>query len=312
MSEPLELPAYFVEMNTRERGDVGVPWLARLPDLIRECERRWSLTTFAPFPQLSYNYASPGLMPDGTPMVLKIGIPGLDYTNEVQATRLYNGEGAVKLIDFDLEWGVQLLEHIKPGAMLLRLEDDAEATSIAAQLMRRLRPPVPAEHTFPTVEEWAEGIVALRECMNSGSCPFPERLVDVAEQLYAELLPSQAERVVLHGDLHHYNILSAEREPWLAIDPHGVVGEPAYEVGAIVRNPLHLHTFPSLDRVLRRRIDQLADELGFSRERIYGWSVATAVLSAWWTYEGTQGKVDRAFYDFLGLVEVLAGLKLGS
>ncbi len=95
-----------------------------------------------------------------------------------------------------------------------------------------------------------------------------------------------AEPVLLHGDLHHDNILAAEREPWLAIDPKGIVGEPAYEVGALLRNPLPgLLARPEPGRVLARRIEQLAAELGFDRARIRGWALAQAVLSAWWSYE---------------------------
>jgi streptomycin 6-kinase len=175
--------------------------------------------------------------------------------------------------------------------------------------MRQIRHPAPAEHSFPTVGDWAEGMVRLRREFNGGTGPFPPHLVDRAEQLYAELLPSQGEPVVLHGDLHHYNILSAERRPWLAIDPHGVVGEAEYEVGALIRNPIpQFLSWPNLGHVLARRLDQLAGELGFDRQRIHAWSVATAVLSAWWTYEGTRGNLDAEFHRFLAFVEVLASL----
>ena len=95
-----------------------------------------------------------------------------------------------------------------------------------------------------------------------------------------------AEPMLLHGDLHHDNILSAERQPWLAIDPKGIVGEPAYEVGALLRNPWSvLLDMPQPGRILARRVDQLAEELGFDRARIVGWGIAQAVLSAWWCLE---------------------------
>jgi streptomycin 6-kinase len=113
----------------------------------------------------------------------------------------------------------------------------------------------------------------------------------------------------LHGDLHHYNILSAERQPWLAIDPKGIVGEPAYETGALIRNPVpQILSAPNLDRILARRIHQLSDELGYDRQRVYGWAVAQAVLSAWWTYEDTEGNVGEDFYKFLEFTKVLASL----
>jgi streptomycin 6-kinase len=91
--------------------------------------------------------------------------------------------------------------------------------------------------------------------------------------------------VLLHGDLHHHSILSAERQPWLALDPKGVVGEPAYEVGAFLRNPLPwLLDQPDPRRVMARRLDQLAGDLGFDRARLLSWGLAQAVLSAWWSF----------------------------
>ncbi|MEO5951195.1 MAG: aminoglycoside phosphotransferase family protein, partial [Chloroflexia bacterium] len=196
-----------------------------------------------------------------------------------------------------------------PGAMLSSVEDDAEATSIAASVMRQLRHPVPADHSFPYVEDWARGMDRLRGEFNGSTGPFPAYLVERAEGLFAELLPSQAERVVLHGDLHHFNILSAERQPWLSIDPKGVIGEPAYEIGALIRNPTpQILVEPNLASILKRRIEQLSGELVLDRQRIYGWSLAQAVLSAWWTYEDREGNVDEGFYRFLDFTEVLAAI----
>src|SRR5207245_1532988 len=115
----------------------------------------------------------------------------------------------------------------------------------------------------------------------------PADLVEEAERLFAELIPSMAEPpVLLHGDLHHENIVSAERQPWLALDPKGLVGEPAYEVGALLRNQLpEPLDVPETSRILARRIDQLSEELGFERSRLRDWGLAQAVLSAWWSYE---------------------------
>lgn len=95
-----------------------------------------------------------------------------------------------------------------------------------------------------------------------------------------------AETVVLHGDLHHGNILSAERQPWLAIDPKGVTGEPAYETGALLRNPYpDLLQAPEPERILSRRADQLAGQLDFDRQRIVAWALAQCVLAGWFQFE---------------------------
>jgi streptomycin 6-kinase len=142
----------------------------------------------------------------------------------------------------------------------------------------------------------------LRAEFGGGVGPFPPRLVEQAERLFAELLGSMETPVLLHGDLHHWNILAADRRPWLAIDPKGVVGEPAYEVGALLRNKLDVA--PNISRLTMRRIDQLAEALGFDRQRLVGWCLAQAVLSAWWSYEDHGG----GWEEMVEFAEMLDGL----
>ena len=182
--------------------------------------------------------------------------------------------------------GVLLLERLIPGRPLSSLVDDKQATAIAAGVMRQLWRPVPPGHTFPTVAEWAAGLKRMRKHFRGGTGPFPSRLVEMAETLFTQLIGSMAEPLLLHGDLHHGNILEAERQPWLALDPKGLVGEPACEVGAFLRNPMpqllsQLHP----EHILARRVDQLVEELGFEQERVLGWGLTQAVLAAWWSYE---------------------------
>jgi streptomycin 6-kinase len=165
------------------------------------------------------------------------------------------------------------------------LTDDGQATSIAAAVMRGLWRPAPANHAFPTTADWFRGFARLRARSGGGTGPLPPRLFAHAEALFADLLAPQAEPVVLHGDLHHGNILTAQRQPWLAIDPKGLVGEPAYEVGALLFNPSRLQADPEPGPILARRVDQLADELGLDRTRVRAWGVAQAVLSACWSLE---------------------------
>ena len=186
-----------------------------------------------------------------------------------------------------------LLERLMPGTPLASLSDDDAATRLAGQVMRQLRRPLAAGHPFPTVERWASGLARLREQFGGGTGPLPEPLVAQAEGLFLELLASSAAPVLLHGDLHHDNILAAERAPWLALDPKGVAGEPAYEVCALMRNPR-----PQPAAVLARRASILAEVLEIDRQRILAWSFAHAVLSAWWSIEdkghGWEGAIEVA------------------
>ena len=285
----LSIPDNFVRCMVELYDAEGVAWLERLPALIAACERRWSLVTGPPFP-LSYNYVAPAVQADGTNVVLKVGFPGRELMTEIEALRLYDGHGIVRLLDVDREQGSLLLERLMPGTPLAEVADDVEATSIAAGVMRKLwQGPggtPPARHDFPSVADWAAGLGRLRDEFGGGTGPFPVALVEEAETLFAELIGSMGAPVLLHGDLHHENILAAEREPWLALDPKGVVGEAEYEVGALLRNrqPEQLAA-PETGRILARRVAQLAEELGFDRTRLHGWGLAQAVLSAWWSYE---------------------------
>lgn len=257
--------------------------------LLADYARRWNLTLLPSFSNLSCHYVAPVICADGTPAVLKAVVPNSESHTEVAALRCYNGRNCVRLLDADSENGVLLLERLLPGMTLTALADEAndeKATSIAASLMRGLWRPAPTEHNFPTVGDWGGGFQKLRQRFGGGCGPLPAALVDRAERLFAELLASSSEAVLLHGDLHHDNILSAQRQPWLAIDPKGVIGEPAYEVGALLRNLWQdRRAISDPARLTERRVHQLAEELNVDRARIRGWGIAQAVLSAWWCVE---------------------------
>lgn len=309
MPSSITIPDNLINTHVQMHGDAGAEWVRKLPDLIAQCERRWSLSLLSPFPGLWYNYVSPARRRDGSDAVLKVCYPDREFRTEVEALRLYDGRGAVQMLDFDLDWGVILLEHISPGTMLVTVDDDAEATSIAAEVMKQIWRPVPEVHPFPTVRDWGKGFTRMRAHFGGTSGPFPEKLTDEAERLFDDLLASMDTPVVLHGDLHHYNILAAQRQPWLAIDPKGVVGEPAYETGALLRNPdPAYYASPDASLIARRRIHQLAEELGMDRERIQAWGVAQAVLSAWWSIE--DGGDDDSWKSSIAFAEMLSAVKV--
>ena len=307
----MALPEQFVRTVRSTWGELGRQWLDALPALLDDCARRWSLTLVPPFPNLSFNYVAPALMEDGTEAVLKVGVPSQDLRHEAAVLRVFDGQGCVRLFDADPDRGILLLERLRPGQVLTSLADelhDDQATVIAASVMRALWRPAPPGHDFPTVGDWGEGFARLRARFDGGSGPLPAALVVEAEALFADLLASSAPPVLLHGDLHHDNILSAEGNSWRAIDPKGVVGEPAYEVGALLRNlwpDRHAHANPG--RLLERRAHRLAEELVLDLARVRGWAVAQAVLSAWWCLEDNSDDWPSAVAD----AEHLAAIRVG-
>lgn len=286
-------PEHFVRTQTDLNGPAGLIWLERLPAVLAACARRWDLTLGPVMEPLTYNYVVAARRADGTPTILKACAPNGEFRHQEAALRHFAGQGAVCLLASDPTDEVMLLERCDPGTLLREVADDVAATSIAADVMRKLWHPLPPEHSFPSVADWGKGFVRLRRHYGGGTGPFPASLVEEAERLYADLTASMDAPVLLHGDLHHDNILAARRQPWLAIDPKGAAGEPAYETGALLRNPWPaLLSEPNPSRILARRVDQLAGELGLDRSRIRGWGIAQAVLSAWWTVED-HGQLDE-------------------
>ena len=148
--------------------------------------------------------------------------------------------------------------------------------------MLRLWRPLPADHCFATVEKWASGLKKLRQRFAGETGPFPKRLVEKAERHFDELLSSASSLVLLHGDLHHLNILKSQ-DAWKAIDPKGVAGEPSYEICALLLNPISRHANDG--QIQRRRLEVLNEELGLDSHRMLGYAIAQSVLSAWWSFE---------------------------
>lgn len=277
------------EFLTRIRGtfgEAGEVWLSQLPTLLDQAAERWSIEIEPPFQPLSYNYVAPATGSDGEAVVLKCGVPNRELTSEIAALRCFAGQGAVELLEGDADAGLLLLERLEPGEPLARRDDDDAATLVFADVAKSLWRTAPKSPSFPTVQDWAKGFARLRERYAGQSTPISKTTLDRAEKMMADLLKSTTTTVLLHGDLHHWNILSAKREPWLALDPKGVIGPPEYEVGAWLRNPSpQVLSDPQPRRLFTRRIDMLAERLGFERQRLEQWAYCQAILSAIWSIE---------------------------
>jgi len=300
---PEDFACFMIELF----GEEGRAWLDRLPIILAACEERWNLTIGAPVGNLSFNYVAPAVLSDGTKVIVKTGLTD-EFPSQPEALRRFDGHGMVQLLAYDEHDAAMLLERLKPGTSLRAVEDDEAAISAAADVMRKIWRPLPQRHyPFPTVCDWGKGFARVRKRYDGGTGPFPSAMFGKAEKLYAELSASMAESVLLHGDLHQDNILSAEREPWLAVDPKGVIGEPAFETGALLRNfwP-DILVIPNQKQLMARRLDQLSAELGFDRERIYDWGFSKAVLSVVWGIEDTGKLENEGFY----FVELLNAIKV--
>ncbi|GAA1512919.1 aminoglycoside phosphotransferase family protein [Dactylosporangium maewongense] len=265
-------------------GAEGERWLAGLPALLDGLAADWDLVLEAPY-DLTFHYVAPVRQADGTPAVLKVGF---ELEVEAAALRAFDGRGAVRPLRFDATRGAILLEQVTPGHRLRDLvpADDPAAMAVLADLMRQLHVPPPASHGLPPVLSQVGALDRHRG-------PVPAGLVSQAAALMRSLCASASREAVLHGDLHHDNVLAGTRAPWLAIDPHGLVGDPGYEVGSILFNPHPDDRDPALTALVPARLRQLSAALGEPEDRLAAWGFVKAVLSSVWTAD-TGGPLTRA------------------
>jgi streptomycin 6-kinase len=285
----VQIPDGLRETIEGVHGERGRQWLIVLPALLSEYSSRWSLELDEPFEDLSYNLVLPGRMNDGTEIVLKAGVPCPELLTEAAALSLFGEDVAVRLLYHDDHRGILLMERISPGTPLHKAQDDEDATRTAARLMLRLWRRPPREHPFPTLAVWFYAFERLRSRFEGGTGPFPPELIERAEKIFFKLNESSDRNLILHGDLHHANILCSSRAGWVAIDPKGIVGDPGYEVGPFMLNQLPAGASESATmKILTRRLSIFSGELRIGRERLAQWAFCHAVLSALWSFEDSE------------------------
>ena len=284
----------FKEHALNSYGQEGLVWVTRIPQIIAATKQHWNLTVSPPF-ELSYNYVAPVTRADGQEVVLKIGFPkDPEFQTEITALKVFNGDGITRLLEEDTENTAILIERVVPGTSLSTMKDDEERTRILAKAMRHLWKILPPDHHFPTVGDWANGLTGYKN--------IPYALVAKAEELFRELISTSGSAQLLHGDLHHDNVLRSGQDGWTIIDPKGVAAEPEYETAAMMRNP-HRDIFsrPDLEALLARRAEILAQELGFDKQRLLKWAFAQTVLSGvWHEQEGKSSSDEIKIAEVLG------------
>jgi streptomycin 6-kinase len=340
----MKLPPKFIATIQNGYGEEGKAFLKALPESIAKASAQWNLTDVQPVPMLSYNFVAfakrsltaktaesakensnlSGLSALGgsKDIVFKMAVPNREFKSEMAALKLFNGEGACRLLEYDEEKYWALLERLNPGVMLATLEDDEEATRIAAEVMRKIWRPMESAslladtqekpqqqavglQNFIQLTDWFEGLNRLRKMFDGGTGPLNAKLVERVESSVKDFFAENHHPVLMHGDFHHFNVLSSERG-WLIIDPKGVIGPAGYEIGPFMMNPWgEILNGTSFRLRLKRRIDILHEHLGFERERIREWSLAHAILSAWWDIEENKiPEYSSAFAEMMAELEI--------
>jgi len=284
-------------------GQKGLKWWNNLPHLLDRLEHTLGITLQPPFNDLSFNYVLPVLGPKKEEWVLKLCVPHNEFVHEISALKHYKGLGCVSLIKASPEEGWMIIERAIPGTRLLDLKDERQSIPIAFSLMQQLWCPLDKPEHFISLKQWLRGLKQLE------SNAFLKKMVSkklrefIASQT-PQLLSSQGEPVLLHGDLHHYNILQ-HQDRWLAIDPKGIVGEREFEIGAFLRNPLCVVEDPIETKEIARNLDLIVELTGFDRQRVLCWCIIQALLCVCWYCEDNMS--DKA-HQLLAYAERLYSL----
>ena len=209
--------------------------------------------------------------PAGDDAVLKIQKPHRESEHEADALALWDGDGAVRLLEHDPDEHALLIERCIPGTPLSEAGSDV-ALDVFVDLLPRLWKPAGAPFRSLADEAawWAEYLPRQDWSM------APE-ILDAALDALRDLPSTQGEQVLVNQDLHADNVLAAQREPWLLIDPKPLAGEREFGVAPIVRSFELGHS----RRDVRYRFDRLTSELGLDQERARGWTIAQTASWTW-------------------------------
>ena len=275
---PFQIPEKLLWLRQKEAGKT---WLDRLPGLFKAARIRFDLDEVGqPFSGGYVSFVLPAKRgPDS--VILKLQFVHRESRFEADALKLWNGAGACRLLDHDPDIGAMLLEQCRPGRFLADAQE-IDQLGVLAGLLRKLL--VPGDGPFLSLnEEAADWIGSLEKDWCNVGKPCEKYLVDFAVSALKDLISTNAEQVLLHQDLHGHNVLSAEREPWLAIDPKPLVGDPAFALSPIVRSFEFGHT----REAACYRLDRLSEELSLDRERARLWTIGQTMA---WAFDSAYSE----------------------
>lgn len=278
-------------------GVAGARWIDELPGVVAGLGERWGLVEFfAPFGGGTHAYVAAVRRADGSFAVVKV--PMVDEENIAEATALatYGGDGAVRLLEFDPDSGAMLLEWARPGTELLRqpgfpsLEgrpENAAKVASACELYRRLRRPAPAVSALlPALPPATDLVAGLGERLREPAPALAESISPPLRELVGQWCVTLSEpdgpALIVNRDTHLGNIVAAEREPWLLIDPKPCLGEAAFDAGFLLMIQVQSRPTPEhADTV----VAATAAALDVDPERARGWALVRAVEEMAWSVQ---------------------------
>jgi streptomycin 6-kinase len=277
----INLPDTFVRSTIEREGAPGAAWLDGLPGIVDELLGRWGCLPDGEVMHGGVGVIVPVRRPAaGDVAVLKVSFPHPGNVHEPDAFEVWGGRGAALLHERDDERFAMVLERAH-SATLAEAEHGDELVTVAGRISRRLA--VPAPPGLPRLREqagaWEE---ELSKDAGELTHTLPRHVVDAAVATVRELGRVQPD-ILIHGDLHARNILRADREPWLAIDPKGYAGDPAYDGGTLLK--VHALTLREADdprTAVHRSLDVFAEAAELDRERVRRWAQLLTVQAVFW------------------------------
>ena len=256
----------------------GDAWLAGLPRLVEESLEQWELTLESGSMHGTAALVLPVRRRDGSAAVLKVTWPHAEAEQEHLALQHWGGRGAVRLLAADPRRWTMLLERLDAGRDLYEVPID-EACTVIGSLLQQLDHPA-----LPQLSPLSAECRALAAKFSSPVPAFPRRFLDQARALLLDLGTGDViDSRLVHSDLHFWNVLAAERQPWLAIDPKPLAADPAFAVTPALWNRWEEAVSSSdLRRHLRRRLSIICERAGLDEERARAWSIVREVQMGLW------------------------------
>ncbi|MFE5601110.1 aminoglycoside phosphotransferase family protein [Streptomyces coelicoflavus] len=271
------VPDGLVAAQAKYNGEAGRVFVEGLPALAAGFLERWELRLGGPSMHGWAALVLPVVRRDGSEAVLKLQILDAETEGEPVALRVWDGDGAVRLLDHDAATGTMLLERLDSGRMLGHVEDSREAVLVIARLLAHLTA-TPAPPGVRRLGDMARGMLERTPgTLERIADPADRRLVADCAAAVREVADEPGDRL-LHWDLHYENVLASDRAPWLAIDPKPLAGDPGFDL------------LPALDNrydpaETRWRFDAMTDVLGLDRERARAWSLGRVLQNSLWNVE---------------------------
>ncbi|MBI2593858.1 hypothetical protein HYW44_04425 [Candidatus Daviesbacteria bacterium] len=287
----------FVKSTLTLRGKrKGQEWIDKISKLVKTYEDKWKIKVNEPFPELSINYVAPALTSEGKPAVIKIGFPGdEEFLSEMETLKIYDGNGAVRILKIDEKDCVMLLERCVPGKPLTSLNDEEKEVFIFARVCKKIWKKPPVNSSFKNLSSESKYFEWYFKNREKHQQYLPEKMVIKAVNFFDDLIKTQGELYLLHSDLHQDNILSSERG-YLAIDPKGIIGEREYESSVYILNPYK--RFKENEELINKeffakRIELITEALDLNKERVTAWSFIKQILALIWSLQdyGIRDKI---------------------